>query len=61
MTKTKWLCEECKQVGSVEHDNHAGVFEVVNLIQRDHAVKDHSCDQGLNQVRITSVEESDAK
>lgn len=24
--KTFWLCEKCQQVGSVEHDEHAGVF-----------------------------------
>lgn len=31
-----WWCEDCGERGYVDHDEHAGVFEVYNAIRDDH-------------------------
>lgn len=51
---TIWQCDACHAAGAVEHDEHAGGYEVVTLIREDHASKSEQCafTLGASAVRV---------
>lgn len=45
MPRQAWWCEDCGARGYVDHDEHAGVYEVLHAIGDDHREKrEGKCD-----------------
>lgn len=43
---TKWHCESCDTRGFINHDAHAGVFDVYTRITEAHRVASPKCEHG---------------
>lgn len=44
MTRQAWWCEDCAARGYVDHDQHAGVWQVFTAIKDDHSrLADSDC------------------
>jgi hypothetical protein len=56
-TVTEWMCERCKNGGSVAHSEHADVYTVRNRIEEQHYDRDPACAMrnGLSFVRVASA------
>lgn len=53
--RTFWMCEECRQAGTVEHDEQAGIFQVLHLIEDRHHEISPICENGLFQLQTMNV------
>lgn len=43
-TQTYWGCERCRRHGAVEHEEHAGVWEVyIKVVDAHHAASEGRC------------------
>jgi hypothetical protein len=52
--RTYWFCERCDKKGSVQHDAHAGVWEVYQSISAAHEKKGRPLGCfGLQKVRVS--------
>lgn len=52
MKRDKWKCDSCWKNGSIDYEEHAGVYEVVNLIRDSHAAVSPDCKTGISLVRV---------
>jgi hypothetical protein len=59
--RTYWFCERCWAKGSVQHDSHAGVWEVYEKLIRAHVKKGQplGCDTGVSKVRVALTKPKD--
>lgn len=57
---TKWSCEACGGSGTVEHDEHAGVMEVVSQLRDSHQEAYPNCNEGLAKVRVETHQGTEA-
>ena len=50
----EWFCDDCGSNGSVEIDEHADVYSVVNLIDDDHRRTAPACLTPVDRVRVVN-------
>lgn len=55
ISKTAWACEACGGSGVVEHDENAGVYEVVNKLRDAHQASYPNCNNGVAKMRVQEV------
>jgi hypothetical protein len=53
----KWCCEVCRREGTVEHDEHADVHTVTNMIEEDHKRISPDCDCPVRKLRCCTISE----
>ena len=41
--KQKWICFDCKKDGEVDFDEHAGAYEVIELVRDNHKKNSPKC------------------
>lgn len=56
--RTYWFCERCRAKGAVQHEAHAGVWEVYQKLIAAH-VK-NGCDAGVRRVRVSLTKPKEA-
>jgi len=55
--RTAWKCERCGLAGTVQYEKHAGVYEVVHLVEDAHNAESRGiCSLELNSVRVWRVD-----
>jgi hypothetical protein len=53
MAKTQqYFCPACRYAGAVEHEEHADVYTVINLMEDDHKRNRPHCEQGVRGMRV---------
>lgn len=55
MAKQQYFCEACKRVGSVDYEERADVFSVLQLVYRDHELKSQQCPNN-QRIRVRNPE-----
>lgn len=53
--KQPWYCEQCGARGEVAHRPHAGVFEVVDLIDEAHQKAAPHCIAPVERLRVPTT------
>lgn len=56
MAKQEYFCPACRHAGAVEHEAHAGIYDVIYLIESDHKQQSPMCYQGTRGMRVRNVE-----
>jgi hypothetical protein len=56
MKKQEYFCQGCRYAGVVEHEEHADVYTVINLIEDDHKRNSPACDQDIRSMRVRNPE-----
>lgn len=46
-------CDACGLDGCIEYKDHAGVYEVIQIIIREHHRMSPSCKGGINDIKTT--------
>lgn len=57
--KQPWHCETCGVTGEVEHDPHAGVYEVIYLLNDGHAARSPECAESYRNLRVKAPDATD--
>jgi hypothetical protein len=52
----QYFCPICRHAGEVEIVKHAGVNEVLNVLESDHAAKSPKCGAGIRALRVRNPE-----
>lgn len=55
----KWFCKYCDKGGVVEYDERAGVHEVFNAIEDDHARVSTYCQAGISHIQVENTEHAE--
>ena len=54
MVTQSWHCPHCNQGGAVEHERRAGIYEVLYLLEDDHARVAPYCQAAVYTLRVSS-------
>lgn len=54
-SETFWVCEGCTARGAVQHTKDAGVYEVVELLRKEHNTKGTQCRFDLARTRVSKT------
>lgn len=53
----QYFCPACSYAGTIEHEEHADVYTVINQLEDDHKRNRPQCDQGVRGMRVRNPEE----
>jgi hypothetical protein len=52
----QYFCPICRHAGEIEIRKDAGVNEVINVLESDHAAKSPECRAGIRTLRVRNPE-----